>query len=205
MKSIILFFFLFITCFLLKAQEEKSPTVQYLHKRGYSFVPTYQDTGAEGRRKWPDTLYYNTRYKATLLGSPTIPISFSKIERVNGQFQVNPTISIGYGYTFFLGHFVFTQTDEIQVKPSFFFGPIFDVGLQNNLNLNKLTSIFTGVFIGFASFSLFAGYDYLSGSASLGLGGRIDVYTFFQNALKPFGKVKEDIRHKTGAVPIRNE
>ena len=207
MKAI--FLFLFYLIFLGKianAQEEKSPTVKFLIKRGYTFTDSTQvNNRAESLKKWPDTLYYNTSYRATLLGSPTIPISFSKIVLVNGKYQVTPTVSIGYGYTWFTGKFIFNENDKITIDPVFFFGLIADIGLQNDFSLKKLTSIFTGGFIGFGSFSLFGGYDYMSKSLTIGLGGRIDLFTISQNRLKPFGKVREVRKHKRAAVPISNE
>ena len=207
MKAI--FLFLFYLIFLGKianAQEEKSPTVKFLIKRGYTFTDSTQvNNRAQSLKKWPDTLYYNTSYRATLLGSPTIPISFSKIVLVNGKYQVTPTVSIGYGYTWFTGKFIFNENDKITIDPVFFFGLIADIGLQNDFSLKKLTSIFTGGFIGFGSFSLFGGYDYMSKSLTIGLGGRIDLFTISQNRLKPFGKVREVRKHKRAAVPISNE
>src|SRR5437016_5086046 len=83
------------------AQEEKSPTVQFLDKRGYIFPPGANHNLPDSLKKWPDTLYYNTAYTSRLLGSPTIPISFSRLEIVNGKYQLSPTISLGYGYAWF--------------------------------------------------------------------------------------------------------
>src|SRR5205823_1153244 len=96
-----------ILTFSAKGQQEESPTVHFLKKRGYAFQHAYIDTVNGGVQKWPDTLYYNTVYHPRLMGSPTIPISFSKIEVVNGQYEVSPTISIGYGYEWFWGDFIF--------------------------------------------------------------------------------------------------
>ena len=187
-------------------QEDKSPIVKFITKRGYQF-PTTLNNGniPDSIKKWPDTLYYNTVYKAKLLGSPTIPISFSKIEYVNGKYEVSPTISIGYGYTWFFGDFIFNENDKITVDPTFFFGLIANIGLQNDFSLNKLTSILTGGFIGFGAFSLFVGYDYISNSPSIGLGGRIDLYTVKQSYLKPIGKVREVRKHKSVSTPIADE
>ena len=207
MKAIILVLFtLFFIGKIANAQEEKSPIVKFLTKRGYTFTDsTHVTNRAESLQKWPDTLYYNTSYRATLLGSPTIPISFSKIVLVNGKFLVVPTISIGFGYTWFIGKFIFNENDKITIDPVFFFGLIADIGLQNNFSLNKLTSIFTGAFIGFGAFTLFGGYDYMSKSPTIGLGGRIDLFTISQNTLKPFGKVREVRKHRRASIPITNE
>jgi hypothetical protein len=187
-------------------QEEKSPTVKFLNKRGYKFPDTsITRCIPDSLKKWPDTVFYNTVYKARLLGSPTIPISFSKIEHINGKYLVTPSISIGYGYTWFFGDFTFNEDDKITIDPTFFFGLIGDVGLQNDFSLNKLASIFTGGFVGFGSFSLFAGYDYILKSPSIGLGGRVDLFTLSQNFLNPIGKVREARKHKSVALPIGNE
>jgi hypothetical protein len=95
--------------------------------------------------------------------------------------------------------------DKITIDPSFFFGLIGDIGLQNDFSLNKLASIFNGGFVGIGAFSLFAGYDYLSKSPSIGLGGRIDLFTLSQDFLYPIGKIREARKHKSVAVPIGNE
>ncbi len=204
-KILFTLFFLSAAC-IVNAQQEKSPIVQFLNKRGYTFpdqrpVKTASDT----MQKWPDTLYYNTVYKPQLLGSATIPISFSRIEMIDGKYEVSPTLSIGYGYTWFTGDFIFNENDKITVDPGFFFGLVADVSLQNDFSFNKLAGFFTGGFIGFGDFSLFGGYDFVSGSAALGLGGRIDLYSVKQNALHPIGRVRELRKHKRIATPIENE
>jgi hypothetical protein len=140
-----------------------------------------------------------------VLGSPTIPISFSKIEYVDGGYEVSPSISIGYGYTWFTGDFIFNENDKITIDPKFFFGVIGDLGLQNNFSLKKLASIFAGGFIGFGAFSLFMGYDFISNSPSIGLGGRIDLFTVNQKFMKPIGKVREVRKHKSIAPPVLDE
>src|ERR1041385_8371035 len=98
MKVITLLLF-FISITFIAAAQEKSPTAEFLLKRGYAFPETTKMVSVpDSLKKWPDTVYYNTPYKAKLLGSPTIPFSFSRIERINGKYQLSPTISIGYGY-----------------------------------------------------------------------------------------------------------
>src|SRR5436190_6579170 len=124
-------YFLFLFTFICLAihvseaqnsQEEKSPVVEFLNRRGYSFEQMKNEKLPDSLKQWPDTLYYNTVYKAKLLGSPTIPISFSSIEYVDGQYQVSSLVSIGYGYTWFFGDFIFNENDKITVDPTFCFG-----------------------------------------------------------------------------------
>ncbi len=188
------------------AQNGSSPTVQFLNKRGYKFPgDTTKKPQPDSLKKWPDTLYYNTIYKPHLMGSPTIPISFSKIDYVNGAYVLTPTISVGYGYTWFFGTMMFTEYDELVVDPTFFFGVIGDFGLQNDFDLTRPAGFFTGGIVGFKSYSLFFGYDFIAHSPSIGIGGRIDVYTIKQIYLNPIGKIRTLRKHKSGVIPIRNE
>ena len=188
------------------AQTDKSPTVQYLNKHGYK-VPgdKTKKQVSDSMKIWPDTLFYNTIYKPRLMGSPTIPISISKIEYNHGQYVVTPTISIGYGYTWFVGDMMFTEYDKIIVNPKFFFGVTADIGLQNDFNITRPAGLFAGGFVGFQAYSLFLGYDFITHSPSIGIGGRIDVYTLKQMSLRTYGKVKELRKHKSSAIVIKNE
>jgi len=152
MKQNLFFFFLLFQIFTgaaQKGEEEKSPTAQFLLKRGYIFPDSIPVPDRRLIKKWPDTLFYNTTYVSKLLGSPTVPISFSRIEYVDGKYQVSPTISLGLGYTWFTGHFIFNENDKITIDPKLFFGLVGDVGLQNDFSFNKLAGIFAGGFIGF--------------------------------------------------------
>jgi hypothetical protein len=204
------FFLLFLICFILlnlpaSAQQEKSPVVEFLLKRGYNFPNTANDTLPDTLKQWPDTVYYNTVYKAKLLGSPTIPISFSSIEYIDGKYQVSSLISIGYGYTWFFGDFIFNENDKITVDPTFCFGLASHAALKSDFSLKQLGGLFAGAFIGTEAFSLYGGYDFVAGSGIIGIGGRIDIYTVHQKSLKPIGKVREVRRHKSIAPPVRNE
>jgi hypothetical protein len=203
----VLLFTLCLFCIInVSAQENKNPVVQFLLKRGYTFPDSVRQSELpDSLRKWPDTVFYNTTYKSKLLGTPTIPFSFSRLELVDGKYQLSPTISLGYGYAWFFGKFIFTETDKVLVEPTFFFGAIGDIALQSDLNFKKLAGIFAGGFIGFGGISLFAGYDFLASSPSFGIGSRIDIYTIYPKSLKPFGHVKAVRKHKRSAPPVELE
>lgn len=204
MKTLITFILiLIITISISKGQEEKSPTVEFLNRRGYTFPGNIGPP--DSLRKWPDTVYYNTAYKAKLLGSPTIPISFGRVEFTHGSYQVTPTLSLGYGYAWFFGDFIFSENDKIIVDPGFSFGVMGDIGIQNNFDLTKPSGFFLGGFIGIPAITLFSGYDFLAKTPIIGLGTRVDLYTLSQNRLKPFGKVREVRKHKKYALPIVDE
>jgi len=206
MKHILLFTIVFFTISIAKGQEDESPLMQFLSRRGYVFPgSTHKSILSDSLKQWPDTLFYNTPYKSTLLGSMTIPISFSNIEISKGNYLVSPTVSLGIGYTWFWGDFIFNENDKITVDPTAFFGLIANAGLENNFSFNKLAGFFTGGFIGVGSFTLFGGYDIIGKSPSLGLGGRIDFFTISQKFLHVLGKVHEIRKHKKIALPITSE
>lgn len=184
------------------AQQDKSPLFKFLHKRGYRFAGT--DTTGKSDQ-WPDTIYYNTIYKAPLLGSPTIPFSFSSIDFNSGNFALNSAIKLGYGYTWFLGDFTFNEDDEITIRQSFSFGVDADFDFKNSFLTGRPTSSFVaGAFFGLQTFSLFGGYDFIAKTTTLGIVTRIDIYTIFPQSLKPFGKIKELRGHRKDAEIVKN-
>jgi hypothetical protein len=207
MKQFLLFTLLLILVHAAtNAQDTRNPNTKFLTKRGYSFPDSAKaNTLPPTVSQWPDTLYYNTMYKAPIMGSLTIPITFSSIEISNGDAIVSPNVSLGIGYTWFFGNFVFNEDDKMTVYPTFFFGVLCDAGIENNFSLNKLAGFFTGGFIGFGAFTLFGGYDIINRYPLIGLGGRVDFFTISQNFLHVFGKVSEVRKHKTIARPITGE
>jgi hypothetical protein len=206
MKSLLLALLVFASSIVVAQEENNSPIVKFLIKRGYIFPDSLKGRVLpDSLKQWPDTLYYNTAYKSTLLGSMTIPISFSSIEITKGNYVVSPTVSLGVGYTWFWGDFIFNENDKVTVDPSVFFGLIANAGLENNFSFNKLAGFFTGGFVGVGAFTLFGGYDLINKSPSLGVGGRIDFFSISQKYLHVLGKVHQVRRHKRIALPITVE
>ena len=202
MKKLLFVLFSLISLIAAGQEDSLSPITKFLLDRDYHFPDARQRTY---NTQWPDTLYYNTPYKSKLLGSITIPISFSSIEILKGQYSVSPTVSLGLGYTWFWGDFIFNENDKITVDPKFFFGLIGNAGLENNFSFNKLASFLAGGFIGIGSFTLFGGYDVINKSPSLGVGGRIDLYTLSQNTLHIIGKVRPVRKHRRIAPMIAED
>jgi hypothetical protein len=204
MKKILILFILISSVAI--GQDTINPIVKFLAAKKYKFPDSVQkSTTHKSNPQWPDTLYYNTAYKANLLGSVTIPISFSSIELAKGNYEVSPTVGLGLGYTWFYGNFTFEEDDRITVDPKLSFGLLADAGLANYFSLSKFTSFFMGGFIGIGPFTLFAGYDVVNRSPTIGLGGRIDFYTLSQKFLNIHGKVREVRKLKRIAQPITEE
>jgi hypothetical protein len=207
MKSFFtIFCFLLFSVSIVTAQDDRSPISIFLTKRGYTFPDSTKKKNLSGKvSQWPDTLYYNTLYKCRIMGSLTVPITFTSIELTNGDALITPNISLGLGYTWFYGNFMFNEDDKITVFPTFFMGILGDAGIENNFSLNRLAGFFTGGFIGIGAFTLFAGYDIINKYPLAGIGGRVDFFTISQNFLHVFGKVHEVRKHKSIALPITGE
>lgn len=209
MKSLLLFFcFSFFLILSVRAQDinssDKRPIPVFLEKRGYVFPDSTKGKDTTGNKQWPDTLYYNTPYKAKSFGSVTIPFFFSSIELAKGNIIVNPTANLGLGYTWFSGDFIFNENDKITVDPKVFYGLFANTGIQNGLNL-KNGGLFVAGFVGVSSFNLSFGYDIINKSPSIGVGGRIDFYSISQKYLHVLGKVHEERKHKSIAPRITGE
>jgi hypothetical protein len=207
MKSVFLLLaFSVFAISITSAQDERNPIAKFLTKRGYTFPDSTKRNDLSGKtNQWPDTLYYNTMYTAKLLGSFTIPITFSSIEITNGNAIVSPNVSLGLGYTWFHGDFIFDEDEKITIDPTFFFGVLADAGIENNFSLNKLAGFFAGGFIGVGSFTLFGGYDIINKYPLIGIGGRVDFFTISQKFLHIIGKVHEVRKHKSIAKQITGE
>jgi len=186
-------------------QDTRNPISKFLDKRGYTFPDSAKNPiQPDIQNKWPDTLYYYTAYKSKLMGSFTVPITFSSIKIANGEALTSPNISLGLGYTWFYGDFIFEEDDKILVDPTFFFGVLGDAGIQN-FSLNKLAGFLAGGFVGVGSFTLFGGFDLINRYALVGIGARVDFFTISQNFLHVYGKVHEVRKHKRLALPITGE
>jgi hypothetical protein len=205
MKYLLFSFFLFSGISLAMGQETESPITQFLTKRGYTFPGSVKKNNLpDSLKQWPDTLYYNTQYKGTVMGSITIPFYFSGIEIAGGKITVSPTVNLGLGYTWFWGDFIFNENDKITIDPKVFYGLFVNTGVENGLNLKSGGLIAAG-FVGVSSFTLIFGYDIINKSPSLGVGGRIDFYTVSQKFLHVIGKVHPVIKHKKINPPITFE
>jgi hypothetical protein len=205
MKYLLCVYLVYVSSFVV-AQEELSPITKFLIRKGYTFPESAKKDSTQAKiKQWPDTLYYNTSYKSKLLGSLTIPFFFNAIEIAPGnRFSVNPTVNIGFGYTWFWGSFIFNENDKITIDPKVYFGVMANTGLQNGLNF-KEGGVFSGGFIGVGSFTLIFGYDAVNKTPSLGFGGRVDFYTISQKYLHIIGRVHELRKHKKIAFPISYE
>ena len=207
MKYLLLFLsFSMIVTSCITEKDTRNPNTKFLTKRGYTFPDSTKDSSLSDKSiQWPDTLFYNTMYKARMMGSLTIPITFSSIEINNGDAIVSPNVSLGLGYTWFYGDFVFNEDDKMTVSPTFFFGVLGDAGIENDFSLNRLAGFFAGGFIGVGAFTLFGGYDVINKYPLVGIGGRVDFFTLSQSFLHVFGKVHSIRKHKSIALPITGE
>ncbi len=195
---------IFVFSAVLYSQEKESSVIRFLKKRGYvSPQQILSNRALKPNPNWPDIVFYDTPYTCSLLGSPTLPLTFSRIEFKGADYKLGTTMSLGYGYTWFVGDFRLERNGKILVDPQFFFGVAADIGLKNDFNSDKVTAGATlGCFAGIKSFSVFGGYDILAKSWTVGIGTRIDIFTLSQESVIPFGKVSSLSEIESDAIPV---
>jgi len=67
----------------------------------------------------PEHMYYDMPMRGGLIGTPTIPISFSRLvyDIPSAQWNLVPNLAIGVGYTWMVGNFTITKENLIHVDP----------------------------------------------------------------------------------------
>ncbi|NPV01493.1 MAG: hypothetical protein HPY53_08945 [Brevinematales bacterium] len=214
----IFFIFLFnivfySVCFTQEANSKKSEIQEFFEHENPEYNKTHIESLTIGTNaqetKWPKVLYYNTPYCGGLLGTPTIPISFSRLvySPDTKELYLEPSFSIGVGYTFFTGEFYFTEDNKININPYFLFGFSLDIGARNE-SAEKATvfSVTPGAFIGFSSFSLYVGCELMSRQWVLGIGFRLDFFSLDNSRFHVYGdKVIPVYGYPNNAKPINTE
>jgi hypothetical protein len=156
--------------------------------------------------KWPSTMYYNTEYTAGLFGTPTIPITFNRLQIKDGKAQLGTSISMGVGYTWFFGDFTFLEDGSIKVDHQFLLGIAGDFSIQGSPNEAEIkTGATLGGFLGFKQISLFAGYDFVNKSYPVGIGARLDFFSLSSDKFYPYGTIRPVREPRTDAKIIERK
>jgi hypothetical protein len=204
MKNFVLFFLFFFAVYNSISAQDLGEAQKFI-KKHYAMTNRFANTyigktgGKEGEVSlWPDTIYYNTKYKGGLLGAPTIPISFGRVEVKDGKYFIGSALQLGFGYTWFMGDFSIMEDDQIKISSDLFFGLAANIGLTAAAidNNNISGSFMIGGFAGFKSISMMMGYDFITRSETFGLGTRIDLYKIGNNSFRAFGMVREEFPYQ---------
>ena len=94
--------------------------------------------------------------------TPALQLTFTQIEKLDGQWKLTTPICVGYSYIYSLANGIIHQDSSITVENHLFFGGGFNFGLvpKNGVLVGSLP---VGGIIGFSKYGLFGGVDVLNG------------------------------------------
>lgn len=101
--------------------------------------------------------------------TPALQLTFTQIQKVNGEWKLTTPIYIGYSYIFSYANGIIHQDSSITVENRFFFGGGFNVGLVPNLEGELIGSVPVGAIVGYSRYGLFGGINILDGKPIVGV------------------------------------
>lgn len=96
--------------------------------------------------------------------TPALQLTFTQIEKIDGNYKLTTPILIGYSYIFTFANGVVHQDSSITVENKFFFGGGVNFGIAPDL-LNGgdlITSFPVGAVVGYSKYGAFVGYDLIN-------------------------------------------
>ncbi len=112
-----------------------------------------------------------------ILGTPTIPLTFSRVEKIQGEYRIGAALELGLGYSVVQGKALYNADGTISVDPELLAGLAVNVGARNgDTKLDSSLSL-SGI-IGFSRVALTTGYDLLNKSWFFGLCTKVDTFSF---------------------------
>lgn len=110
--------------------------------------------------------------------TPTLPVTFSRLVKQDGEWSVGANITIGGSYVFMLGKGTGLSDGSISINPAFFIGITGNIGVVQDFKKNGIESSFMlGGVVGFSKVSALIGYDLLLDTPIIGIGTQIDLLT----------------------------
>lgn len=97
------------------------------------------------------------------LRTPALQLTFTKVDKVDGQYKLTTPILIGYSYIFSYANGIIHQDSSITVESRFFFGAGANFGITPNPDGTLVTSVPVGAIVGFSRYGAFGGIDVLTG------------------------------------------
>jgi hypothetical protein len=150
-------------------------------------------------------MYYNTAYTSPIMGTPSIPVTFNRIDYKDGRASQGATLSLGLGYTLFFGSFTIEEDGSFKVDPQILFGVAAtgDLKPADPQGGGTQSGFTVGFFAGIKFIQAFIGHDFVNNATVVGLGSRIDAFNLTQAALWPYGSVQELYPHDPDAKVVK--
>ena len=115
--------------------------------------------------------------KGTLLLLPTIPVTFSSLEKDDsGEWRLGASITSGVGFTLMLGQAAL-QGETVQVSPWLFTGAALNAGFKEGSDNEVDTQLSGSIFFGTGEVAVTIARGFLDGETTFGLALKVDALT----------------------------
>jgi len=125
----------------------------------------------------------NTPKHASLWTS-TLPTTFSRLEKVDGNWRLGANMAIGGSYVFVTGKATPQVDGSYRLDPQFMIGPVANIGITPGSDGKLDGTLLVGGTIGFSAFAILGGYDLLLSRPVIGVGVQIQSLTFTESLTK---------------------
>lgn len=119
--------------------------------------------------------------KRASLWTATLPVTFSRLERTNDEWQLGANMSIGGSFVFVTGKASPQPDSTYRLDPEFMIGPIANFGVTPRESGGLDATLITGVTVGFSSIAVLGAYDLLLGRPVIGVGMQVQSLTFTES------------------------
>jgi hypothetical protein len=127
----------------------------------------------------PDVVYN------IFLGTPSIPVTFGRLELKDGRYTIGSSLTLGVGYSFVLGKALYKPGTSVQIEPHLLGGVALDVGARTEAGEVDL-AVGGSVYVGISRVAISVGGDLVNKTFVIGLATRVDSFTIAENSYTVF-------------------
>ena len=120
----------------------------------------------------------NNEPKHASMWTSTLPVTFSRLERANGDWRLGANMAVGGSYIYVTGKATPQVDGSYRLDPQFMFGPVANIGITPGDSGKLDGTLLVGLTMGFSSFAILGGYDLLLSRPVIGVGVQIQSLTF---------------------------
>lgn len=119
--------------------------------------------------------------KRASLWTATLPVTFSRLERADDEWQLGANMSIGGSFVFVTGKASPQGDGSYRLDPEFMVGPVANFGVTPGDSGTLDATLIAGLSMGFSSIAILGAYDLLLGRPVIGIGMQIQSLTYTES------------------------
>ena len=112
-----------------------------------------------------------------VFGTTQFPISVTSFDYTDGKWEMSSSLTVGASFVLMIANLTEEQNGNYFVKPLFCLGPYISYGVKSTSD-SSVNSICIGGIIGISIISVTVGYDLYKQGATIGIGTKIETFTF---------------------------